>query len=94
MSNTAVRAEILVTGVVQGVFFRASTMEVAQGLNLVGFVENIADGRVEVVAEGPRYALEYLFEWVQHGPPAAEVQHVEIQWKDSKSEFQTFMIRR
>ena len=69
-------------------------MEVAQGLNLVGFVENIPDGRVEIVAEGPRYALEYLFEWVQHGPPEAEVQHVEIRWKDSKSEFQTFMIRR
>ena len=60
MSDPIQRIELIVIGRVQGVFFRASTLEQAQSLNLVGFVENLPDGSVEVVAEGPKYALEDL----------------------------------
>ena len=63
MSDPIQRVELIVVGRVQGVFFRASTLEQAQSLNLVGFVENLPDGSVEVVAEGPKYALEDLEKW-------------------------------
>tara|TARA_B100001287_G_scaffold251585_1_gene232905 strand:+ start:464 stop:748 length:285 start_codon:yes stop_codon:yes gene_type:complete len=94
MSDPIQRIELIVIGRVQGVFFRASTLEQAQSLNLVGFVENLPDGSVEVVAEGPKYALEDLERWCGHGPPKANVREVMTRWKDKTGEFQTFTIRR
>ena len=94
MSDPIKRIEVIVIGRVQGVFFRASTLEQAQSLNLVGFVENLPDGSVEVVAEGPKYALEDLERWCEHGPPKAHVHEVITRWKDTTGEFQTFTIRR
>ncbi|MBN6151390.1 acylphosphatase [Xanthomonas sp. AmX2] len=69
-------ARFLVSGRVQGVFFRASTRERAQALGLDGYARNLADGRVEVVAAGEAAALETLAQWLQHGPPAARVVQV------------------
>jgi acylphosphatase len=86
------RAELIVTGRVQGVFFRASTLEQAQSLNLTGFVMNIPDSSVEIVAEGPRYALEELIKWARHGPPEAMVEDVIVRWKKPSGEFRTFRI--
>ena len=94
MSDPIQRVELIVIGRVQGVFFRASTLEQAQSLNLVGFVENLPDGSVEVIAEGPKYALEDLEKWCGHGPPAAVVQEVITKWKEPSGEFQTFVIKR
>jgi len=94
MSDPIERVELIVIGRVQGVFFRASTLEQAQSLNLVGFVENLPDGSVEVVAEGPKYALEDLETWCSHGPPAASVKEVIAKWKEASGEFQTFVIKR
>ena len=94
MSDPVQRIEIIVVGQVQGVFFRASTLEQAQSLNLVGFVENLPDGSVEIVAEGPKYALEDLVTWCGHGPPKADVKEVITKWKDASAEFQTFVIKR
>jgi acylphosphatase len=69
-------ARFLVSGRVQGVYFRASTRERALALGLDGHARNLADGSVEVIAAGEAAALEALAEWLQHGPPAARVEQV------------------
>ena len=63
----------LVTGQVQGVFFRASTREQALRLGITGYARNLADGRVEVAACGPTVKVEELCAWLQSGPPQARV---------------------
>jgi acylphosphatase len=66
----------LVSGVVQGVFFRASTRREAERLGLSGYARNLRDGRVEVVAAGPCTKLKALEAWLWDGPPAAQVDEV------------------
>lgn len=66
-----------VSGQVQGVFFRASTLEQAQMLGIVGHAKNMGDGRVEVLACGDDLAIEALKRWLQRGPPNATVTDVE-----------------
>lgn len=66
----------LVSGLVQGVYFRASTQARARQLDLTGYARNLADGRVEVVASGDAQALARLEAWLQQGPPAAAVDSV------------------
>lgn len=68
----------LVSGRVQGVFFRASTREQAHRLGLVGHAVNLDDGRVEVLAWGGDEALDALEDWLQRGPPAARVTAVSV----------------
>jgi acylphosphatase len=70
-------ARFLVTGRVQGVFFRASTRERALKLGLRGHAKNLADGRVEVLAEGDASAIDALERWLHIGPPMARVESVE-----------------
>lgn len=72
-----VAARFLVSGKVQGVFFRASTREQARKLGLSGHAINLADGRVEVVAHGDAEAVEALAAWLRQGPPMARVEKVE-----------------
>jgi acylphosphatase len=67
----------IVSGRVQGVFFRASTRDEALRLGLRGHARNLADGRVEVVARGDDSALADLERWLQVGPPLARVTGVE-----------------
>ncbi len=69
-------ARFLVSGKVQGVFFRASTRERALDLGLSGRATNLPDGRVEVVAAGDAAALDLLEAWLRLGPPAARVESV------------------
>jgi acylphosphatase len=70
-------ARFLVSGRVQGVFFRASTREQALKLGLRGYAKNLPDGRVEVLAEGDASALDALERWLRVGPPMARVESVE-----------------
>lgn len=70
-------ARFLVSGVVQGVFYRASTREHALQLGVTGHARNLPDGRVEVVAHGAPDALDALERWLWQGPPAAAVEGVE-----------------
>jgi acylphosphatase len=72
-----VRRRFIVRGRVQGVFFRAATVEQARALGLGGYVRNRADGTVEVEAEGAEQALEALERWLWRGPPLARVDAVE-----------------
>ena len=92
MSEEITRANILVLGLVQGVFFRASTMEQAQQLGLLGWVKNIPDGSVEILVEGRRHAIEDLLTWCQSGPPLARVSDVIPRWESAQGEFETFRI--
>ena len=69
----------LVAGRVQGVYYRAATAEEAARLKLDGWVKNLADGRVEVVAAGPPAAIAALTRWLWNGPPAARVDAVHVE---------------
>ncbi|WPL17250.1 Acylphosphatase [Thiorhodovibrio winogradskyi] len=69
----------LVSGRVQGVFFRASTREQAERLGLSGQARNLSDGRVEVLACGPPEAVQQLRAWLRQGPPQARVTDLDCQ---------------
>ena len=69
-------ARFVVSGRVQGVFYRASTREQATGLGIQGHAMNLADGSVEVLASGSDEALAALQQWLAQGPPAASVTSV------------------
>ena len=69
---------ILVSGRVQGVFFRARTLEKARDLALTGSVRNLPDGRVRIEACGTAEALDGLIAWCRKGPPMAQVETVEL----------------
>ncbi|RAO77327.1 acylphosphatase [Dyella jiangningensis] len=69
-------ARFLVSGRVQGVFYRASTREQALALGLRGHAKNLSDGRVEVIASGTDAALDALEQWLWRGPSGARVDDV------------------
>jgi acylphosphatase len=87
------RVHLFITGSVQGVFFRASTREVARQLGLNGFARNLPDGRVEIVAEGDEAALQRLVAWARTGPPHAQVSHVEVHHEEATGQFEGFSVR-
>lgn len=72
----------LVSGRVQGVFYRASARERARVLGVTGYARNLPDGRVEVLACGSPEAVDALCAWLWQGPPAAAVKDVEIEELD------------
>lgn len=75
-NNERHRTRVLVSGDVQGVFFRDSTRQQANRLGLVGWVRNLPDGDVEAVFEGPEDAVRQAVEWCAHGPEHAHVENV------------------
>jgi acylphosphatase len=88
------RARILITGLVQGVFFRRETTDLARRLGISGWVRNLHDGRVEVLAEGERTRLEELIRFCHVGPRGAVVRKVEVEWSDHMGEFRGFRITK
>ncbi len=88
------RADVMISGRVQGVFYRASAQQEAMRLSLVGEIRNLPDGRVEAIVEGPKERIEEFVEWCKRGPPAAEVEEVGVRWSKALGEFRTFMIAR
>lgn len=87
------RVRCIVRGRVQGVAFRAHTLREARKLGLAGWVRNLPDGSVELIAEGERHDLETLEVWLHHGPPHASVSDVETQWLDSIGDLGPFSVR-
>jgi acylphosphatase len=77
------RLTVLIAGDVQGVGYRAYVRRHALDLGLDGHAENLADGRVEVVAEGPRHELEHFLERLRTGPLHAEVTAVDAEWGEA-----------
>jgi len=86
----AERLHLFISGGVQGVCFRFYTREEAAKLGLVGWVRNLHDGRVEVVAEGTPEKLERLEAWCRHGPPYARVTNLSAQREPATGEFRSF----
>jgi len=92
MSDKQARIHAFVSGVVQGVGFRYFTLRIARELGLKGFVRNLPDGRVEVVAEGDKEALARLIDKLHVGPWLARVESVDVRWEEYKGEFDSFDI--
>lgn len=88
------RAHLKITGRVQGVFYRQSTMETANRLDLKGWAKNCLDGSVEAVFEGDKAAIDQAIAWCHQGPPAARVEDVDVEWQEYVGEFASFGIRR
>ena len=88
------RLEVVVHGIVQGVFFRYSTRLQADRLGVVGTVENRPEGTVRVIAEGSRRQLEELVGWLRVGPDAAVVERAEETWAEGSGAFSGFRILR
>lgn len=93
MSDTT-RATLVITGKVQGVFFRASAQEKALALGLTGWVRNRSDGSVEALAEGPRERVEAFIAWCWQGPEASRVESVQTRFLTASGEFSSFTIER
>jgi acylphosphatase len=75
------------------VFFRQSTRQAARQHGLAGWVRNLPDGRVEAVFEGAEPLVRALIDWCHEGPPAAQVEHVEVRWEAPQDEPGEFRIR-
>lgn len=85
--------DIVVTGKVQGVYYRASTKQKADELGVKGFVRNEPDGSVYIEAEASPETLKQFVEWCHHGPERAQVLHAEITEASLKN-FVEFEVRR
>jgi acylphosphatase len=86
------RARIVVTGIVQGVFYRHNTKRQADELGLAGTVRNLPDGSVEIVCEGDEKEIERLIEWCRQGPRGAFVENVDVQWHEKSGGLTHFSI--
>lgn len=84
---------IQVFGLVQGVWFRASTQEQARRLGLNGWVRNQASGSVEIEASGPQVALDEFVKWCRKGPVLARVDRLEMQVNPNASPANSFEVR-
>jgi len=87
------RIHIFVTGRVQGVFFRQSTRVMAIKNNVNGWVRNLDDGRVEIVAEGENQDIDNLADWCKTGPANSRVDEFELSEENSAGEFENFEVR-
>ena len=88
------RVRILISGRVQGVGFRASARDRAHQIGIDGWARNLADGRVEMVAEGAPDAIDAFLGWCAHGPQGARVTGVEIEDQEPAFEAGGFRIAR
>jgi len=84
---------LIITGRVQGVFFRLETQRAAERLGVKGWVRNLPDGAVEALLEGDRQAVEALIDWCRQGPPRARVDAVQVETRAFEGRFKTFEIR-
>jgi len=85
--------QLIVSGKVQGVYFRASAKKQADSLGLTGWVRNTKDGRVEVVASGSDESICIFRDWCSHGPAGASVKDVE-EARSEERKFDGFQIVR
>ena len=87
------RAHVIISGRVQGVFFRAETRRAAEGHGVFGWVRNKGDGTVEAVFEGDKGAVNATTEWCHKGSPHSKVTNVDVRWEDYSGKFRDFEIR-
>ena len=92
MNNQKIRVHIFISGKVQGVFFRQFTQEKAQELELVGWIRNLSDGRVEALIEGDKEKIDKLLIHLKQGSPLSKVEHIKVNYKKYQGEFEMFEI--
>ena len=86
------RVHLFVYGRVQGVFFRAGAQKRARKLGLTGWAHNLIDGRVELVVEGEKKAVEQFTQWCRKGTLLAKVERVDVREEHHAGEFEDFSI--
>lgn len=94
MAKLKVRAHVLVSGRVQGVFFRVETRHEATKRNIAGWVRNTYDSKVEAIFEGEKEAVEKIINYCRKGPTGAIVTDIGVTWQTYTGEFSNFKIRR
>lgn len=87
------RAHLFIDGMVQGVFYRAFTRDLAHSIGLEGWVKNLRDGRVETVFEGKKELIEKAIKECYTGPPGARVSNIEVKWESFTGEEKGFSVR-
>ncbi len=87
-----VRAHTVISGRVQGVFFRMETKQAAERFGVSGWVKNRREGTVEAVFEGDRDCVEDVLKWCRQGPPLSRVSDVDLQWETYTGEFSGFNV--
>ena len=88
------RKHLIISGRVQGVFFRSSTQDKAASLGLSGWVRNTSDGNVEAVFEGEEAVVEEMISWCHKGPSPASVDNVKISEEAPSGELERFVVKR
>jgi acylphosphatase len=86
------KVRAIVSGRVQGVWYRAHTRAQAVELGIVGFVRNLPDGTVEIVAQGEDAQVDTLMDWARIGPRMAEVTDVRVREMAEDEEFDSFEV--
>jgi acylphosphatase len=86
-------AHIVASGLVQGVFYRATTRDVARGAGVRGYVRNLPDGRVEAVLQGDPARIEQVIAFMRAGPPGARVTDIAVSWRPLKETYEGFFVR-
>ena len=86
------RAHVLVSRMVQGIFFRSNTRHESDKRNITGWVRNLPDGKVEAIFEGEKNDVDELIKYCKEGPPGARVMKVEVYWENYSGEFKKFSI--
>jgi acylphosphatase len=87
-----VSARVIISGRVQGVFFRVETQRAAERYGVFGWVRNRPDGTVEAVFEGQQQAVDAMLNWCRQGPGSARVDNIDVSWQDYTGEFKRFDI--
>lgn len=87
-----VRAHTVISGRVQGVFFRMETKQAAERFGVSGWVKNRREGTVEAVFEGDRDCVEDVLKWCRQGPPLSRVSDVDLQWETYTGGFSGFNV--
>ena len=87
------QAHLIISGLVQGVWYRHNANKIANQLGLKGFVRNLGNGNVEVVAQGSEEKIKQLIAFCKKGPESARVDNVEVTYEPQKEEFSTFSIK-
>jgi acylphosphatase len=82
----------MVSGQVQGVFFRDSTRQKAQELGLAGWVQNTPDGQVEALFEGPSDRVKEMVRWCEEGPQQASVENVDTSFEAAGGDLEAFEV--
>jgi len=89
-----IRAHLVISGLVQGVSYRASARFEALRLNLTGWVRNLPNGDVEAIAEGEPQRIDQFIAWCRRGPEEARVESVKHEAAAATGEFSTFAVTR